>query len=77
MDIDALFDTRRTGTTWRDGLEGETLKDIEELEARIEQTRKKPNWTKLAEDLTNEGYPISAAAVGDYYRKRYPFLKRK
>lgn len=77
MDIDELFENARSRTeTWRDRVEGEARDLCEAVEARIEETGKRPTWTKLAERLGELGFSVSAMTVGAYYRNRYPFLRR-
>lgn len=77
MDIDELFDHTRTLETWRDKIDGEALALCESVEARIEETHQRPHWSKLTERLQDLGVSVSDSAVGQYYRQRYPFLRRK
>lgn len=75
MDIDEIFGS--TTDCWRDRVTGDALADIEKIEARIEETRDRPSWTKIAEGLAEYGFSVTAVSVGNYYRKRYPFLRRE
>jgi hypothetical protein len=76
MDIDYLFDASRP-KQWRDKVTGEALKLCEAIEKRIEDTGQAPSWVRISEALAKHGVTTSATAVGMYYRKRFPQLRRQ
>lgn len=77
MDIDDIFEPGVGATqNWRHRVQGEALELCEKIEARIEETRERPNWRKFASALRGLGFQISDASLGDHYRERYPFLRK-
>ena len=76
-DIDELFQLGAgSNQQWRLRVHGEALELCEKVEARIEETGQRPHWRKMASRLKELGFPISDASVGDYYREKYPQLRR-
>jgi hypothetical protein len=77
MDIDYLFDAPGGAKTWRDKVSGEALELCEAIEKRIEDTGQAPSWARVSDALSKHGMTISPSAVGMYYRKRFPQLRRQ